>query len=541
VTYRQTVQGRLLSIELESPYLRSHKLLNALARCSGRRGFVKLGIQQTNHDHDSLCGFDLNHLVRVLDNSSKSRYGRIVYLAPQLAFGLVVLCCLASGLAPSLRTAYPIGALAVGAYLMGRDPASYLAFTIWLWFLSSLVRRLVDHSAGWQDPSSVLLAPYLVSGLSVLPLVRRLLSPSEGQSGVFDSRPLPFVLCGIGVVYGLFVGLISNPLSAVVMDFLYWGIPLMLGWYVTAYPDSHLIFGRAVTRTFQLGLLVMGCYGVYQFVIAPPWDSYWLANVVGVDSMGLPEPYGIRVFSTMNAPAILGLTLASGIVLWFVTPRLLTLPCAAAAFAAILLSQARTAWIVLAIAVLLLIPTLQPKLLVRLTIGLSLVVALALPILMVEPMRTVVSDRLATLTTPSRDESAKDRIEGHRYLFELAVQQPFGHGLGTSEAAFPISMALKDSVVASCFLQLGFFGSAVYFSGLLFLLRELWSAYRRRESTLSTAVACTAIGLLSQMYLATTTAGPVGVFFWIFSGIAVGKAGLAQSKACKVVSVQGAS
>ena len=441
--------------------------------------------------------------------------------AVQWLFGTVVACCLAAGLSGSLRLAYPAGALVTGAYLLKESPGTYVAFTMWLWFLSPLVRRLVDYAAGWRDPSPILLAPYLVAALSLLPLIRRLAAPSNGSS-VRERLQPAFLLTISGLLYGLLVGLVLNPISSVLTAVLNWAVPIAFGWYVAVFVECYLDFQRAITRTFQWGILIVGCYGIYQFIVAPPWDGSWLTNV-GALSMGLPEPFGIRVFSTMHAPAILALTLAIGVVLWLAAPRLWTAPGAAVAIIAVLLSQARTAWVVLAIAILLLIPSLRPKLIARLVFCFGVLAALTIPLLTVEPMHTVVSDRLATLSMPSKDESAEARLEAHEYVFDQIIQQPFGYGLGASDDTFPKFTMLRDSIITSALTQLGFVGSVLYFFGLLFLLWELFACYRQRESPLTTVVASIAIALMSQLYLASTTAGPVGAFFWMLAGLALSR------------------
>jgi len=436
----------------------------------------------------------------------------------QLLFAAGVAACLATRLGAPLRFGYPAAAAIVGLYLVRLSPGAYIGFTMWLWFLSPLVRRLADYSAGWYDPSPILLAPYLVTGLSALPLIGRITAPSPSTSPLRDRFPLHFVLAAAGVSYGLLVGLVLNPVSGVIMELLNWIVPLIFGWYIALYVDCRSIFQRAVGTTFHWGLLVMGVYGIYQFIVCPPWDAAWLTNV-GADSMGIPEPYGLRVFSTMHSPAIFALTLAIGIGLWLSNPRFWTLFGAALALVAVLLSQVRVAWLVLAFTIVLMVPSLGAKLLTRVVAFTGLLAILAAALLTVEPMRTVVSDRVATLSSLSKDESAQSRMEAHEYIFEQVLHQPSGYGLGAPDNTLGKFVMLRDSVVTSTLMQLGFVGSALYVAGLLFAVKMLWLAYRRRNSQFGAAASSTGIALIMFIYLSSSTIGPVGAFFWMLVGL----------------------
>ena len=84
---------------------------------------------------------------------------------PALAWvGILGLICITglgtlAGAGGILRLLFPLGATAVGVLLYMRYPLLYVGFTWWIWFLTPLVRRLIDQRSGWQDPSIVLLAP----------------------------------------------------------------------------------------------------------------------------------------------------------------------------------------------------------------------------------------------------------------------------------------------------------------------------------------------------------------------------------------------
>jgi hypothetical protein len=84
---------------------------------------------------------------------------------------LLVLALYAAGKGTLLRIAIPAGATLTGFALYLRRPIGYIHFTLWVWFLTPLVRRLVDWRVGFEDQNLVLLAPSLVSAIAGLTLV----------------------------------------------------------------------------------------------------------------------------------------------------------------------------------------------------------------------------------------------------------------------------------------------------------------------------------------------------------------------------------
>jgi hypothetical protein len=73
-------------------------------------------------------------------------------------FVLISLACYL-GPTASLRLVYPVAALLTAIFLYLRHPILYLGFTWWIWFLSSLVTRLVDLRVGWDPTRQMLVAP----------------------------------------------------------------------------------------------------------------------------------------------------------------------------------------------------------------------------------------------------------------------------------------------------------------------------------------------------------------------------------------------
>ncbi len=79
-----------------------------------------------------------------------------------VAVGLFVLATLAmlTGLGGRAANFAYVGlAVLVGGVLIQRSPVMYSSFSLWLWFLTPFVRRVLDYRHGWNPTNVVLLAP----------------------------------------------------------------------------------------------------------------------------------------------------------------------------------------------------------------------------------------------------------------------------------------------------------------------------------------------------------------------------------------------
>src|ERR1700760_3963682 len=109
-------------------------------------------------------------------------------LFPTICGVAITLALWFAGQGSVLRIELPAMAFGIGLILYVRRPVQYAQYTLWVWFLAPLFRRLVDWRFGFVDPNMVLLAPFLVSGISILSLL-----PSFRRSG--GRIPICFVMC----------------------------------------------------------------------------------------------------------------------------------------------------------------------------------------------------------------------------------------------------------------------------------------------------------------------------------------------------------
>ena len=197
--------------------------------------------------------------VRTHARNGSRTYLAFLPLAALLGLIGVTALGLVGGGASVLQLAFPVMAVGVGALWLAQRPVGYLSYAWWLWFLTPEVRRLVDNQAGYTEASLIMVAPFLVSCLAALPTVTNLHH--------FPRRyRLPFALIVLGLGYSYGVGVLIGSVFGATFDLLNWLAPIVLGAYLLVTTHRLKAQRRALERTFTWGLLVLGLYGLYQFL-----------------------------------------------------------------------------------------------------------------------------------------------------------------------------------------------------------------------------------------------------------------------------------
>jgi hypothetical protein len=425
------------------------------------------------------------------------------------AFAVTTILLLVFHQSSLLRYAFPAIAFFCGIFLYKWAPTSYVSFTLWLWFLTPLVRRLVDWQTSWVDPSPVLLAPPLVTliaGLGILRSIREL-----GRL-----RRLLFLLAFVGVLFGFLVGVILNPIREVALAGINWFGPLLFGLYMaTREPTERLM--RCIDRTFAWAILMMGIYGIWQFLAPSGWDSYWLDTVnqqLLIPSFGTSEALKIRVFSTMNAPGPFAVTMMVGLLVVMTGRALVGIPAAIVGTVSLLLSLLRAAWLGWITGLAVLIASKNRKLLTRCLGGLAVGVVLV-GLAAESPYADAVRSRLDSFSDIKSDESVQGRSKLYRDMLALLLNEPFGTGLTTSQA---LNGEVLDSGVILTLLNLGWLGTALYGLALIGALRCIWSSPLgidpRRIGYRAVIVA-----LMVQGLAGNALSGLNGFLLWMFLGL----------------------
>jgi hypothetical protein len=430
------------------------------------------------------------------------------WLAIFALVGLSALCLVAH-VGGVLRLLFPAGTFVVGGWLYWRYPLLYVGFTWWIWFLSPWVRRVVDQQGGWVDPSPILLAPLLVTLITLVTLLRWL-PKSLKQGG------LPFLLCILAVIYGGLVGLIQNSPTSAILNCLGWIAPVLFGFHLFMFWRHYPDYRQNLQRVFLWGTLLMGGYGVAQYLIAPEWDRFWMVNA-GLSSIGTPEPLGIRVFSTMNAPQPFAGVLMAGLLLLFCDRASLRFAAGGVGYLAFLLSSARSAWLSWLLALLSFLPSLKASLQMRLIGSLFVLAIVVIPLINLEPFSTVIAPRLQSLSNVEADGSYNARSNGYNQLLGEILVNPIGEGFGATTESGEIGA--RDSGILALFLSLGWFGGIPYLAGMGLIFFRLFQGTESRFDVFAGASRAIALGAFSQIGLNVATAGAIGMVLWSFLGI----------------------
>jgi hypothetical protein len=410
-----------------------------------------------------------------------------------------------------LRLAIPAMAMLFALVLYVRQPILYVQYSIWVWFLAPLVRRVVDLRFGWTDPNLILLSPLLVSGVTGLAFLRK-----DGKA--WREVPAGFVLCGAAILYGFVVGMLLHPSAETAYGLLNWLCPLLFGLHLYRNWPQYETYRSAISSSFLWGALVLGLYGIYQFFQPPAWDRFWLEGVraaMGGGSFGLPEPLLIRVWSTMNAPGPFANTIMVALLFLFVVRSPIKLPAAIAGYTSFLLSAVRTAWLSWVVGLVWILKNSKPRVIVRVVLSGALLVVCLLPLLSDPRMANVIGDRVKTFTDLQSDESFGDRMEMYRVLATDAIDNPFGHGLKNLESSHGMAV---DSGILTIVFSMGWLGSLLFAAGIvsLFLRKTAWIPADDNFMVVGKAIM---IAILVQIVGGNIFVSVSGAMFWMLTGI----------------------
>jgi hypothetical protein len=375
---------------------------------------------------------------------------------------------------------------------------------------------MADFQSGWSAASPVLLAPYLVTGISAITFITSL-------KHLGDRRSLPYVCAFVGIFYGTTIGLVRYPIASVLQALLNWIVPVIFGFFVYQHRELYREFQRVIEKSFLYGILLTGAYGIYQFFNLPDWDRLWMLNVQ-MNSFGAAEPLKVRIFSTMNAPAIFAAVIACGVLLLFNVKGKLRILSAACGFLALILTMSRASWLSLVAGFIFLAFQMEMRQRFRLAMVTATCIVLLLASTQIPAVSDLVMQRIQTFSDPSHDVSYTARIEGHQQALQLIAEEPFGEGLGSTDTEHGTEgdddfIGPHDSTVLEFLYSLGWIGTLIYVTGLGTLGLQLM----RKGETDSFALSSKAIiiGFIAQCLLNSVMLGVLGFMVWTFASMSL--------------------
>ena len=431
---------------------------------------------------------------------------------------LLPLLLQAAGLAQVNRLLYPLTAVAAAAYLYNRGSPWYVGLCVWLFAASPLVRRMADAQLGFELASPIILAPYLasaVAGLSFFPYVLR-------------ARPVlawPFALILACVVYAFTLAVLDGRMASAVVDLLKWSVGPLMALHLMTCGHQREALHQVVLRAFVAAGIAMSVYGIGQFLAPAPWDIEWLRNMIlqGMTSGGRPEPFEIRVFSTMHSAGSFGAFLTVAFVFLLATPALVALPGLALVGAGLALCQYRAVWAATGLAALCVVLAAPGRVKVRVVLGAAAVAIGLGGVATVPEVEDVLAKRVRSLTELGADASGEDRLSQYGRLLNEGSNLVLGSGLAITGAARQLDQqnaTVIDSGLLEITLALGVCAGAVFLGCLGYLAWQVCTLPPRLCRHVYLYRGIVAAWLL-QLPFGSVHVGELGFGPWICVGLAL--------------------
>ncbi|UCG34876.1 MAG: O-antigen ligase domain-containing protein [Candidatus Omnitrophota bacterium] len=423
---------------------------------------------------------------------------------------------------------YPAIALAVGLVLYLRSPSLYIEFTWWLWFLNPFIRRVVDYQVGWDYLNPIAVTPLLVTMLTIFTLVRH-------SQTLFRRALFPFIMILVGILYCYFVGVIKNGFLRASYGFGNWGAPVLFAIHLVLNWQDYPYYRNAIQRVFVWGVIVMGLYGIAQFISPLGWDKYWVSNAP-MGSIGLPEPFRVRIFSTLNSPGPFAVVMMAGLISLFSSKGLLRILAAIPGYVSFLLSLVRSAWGGWVVAILAIALKVSGRVRFRFLV-LALVIGLGvLPLVSFGPIAERIDKRFQTFSYFQEDGSFNIRLGLYRKYLGYAFFNVSGAGLGHtgvstklgSESGEMSGISLESGVMIIPF-TLGWIGTFFYLFGLALLISAVFSGKYFRSDLFVITTQAIILASLSQLIFDNILIKVSGMIFWSFLGLALSASKYSES------------
>lgn len=384
---------------------------------------------------------------------------------------------LAAGFSPAARALIvlvPLASFGFACYLHRRYPGHYVGLVCWLFFLTPLLKRIIELKSGPNTASAVMTSPFLAcwAGMAIL---------RHQQTKVFDRRLRSWLLVVGTLLYGVVVGLLSNPVLAVIQDWIGWSSPLCFSIYLYVQRAHTEELLDSFKVNMLSGVIVMGIYGLWQFFFITPWDTAWMENT-DLTSIGFPEPMAVRVFSTMNSPQTFADFLVCGLLVGVESKRSIRYVAVPLAVLSIGLTLSRSAWICGFVGILILSFGMEARQRLRI-FGVVLACVVVLAALHLPGLRDTLTARMESLTTLSEDTSLKARMANQQQAVDAFEESPFGMGLGVgaersgSGPSFGVprlSYVIGDNGIEQVLLSFGWFGSLIFAVGFAGAVSTVW-------------------------------------------------------------------
>jgi O-Antigen ligase len=439
-----------------------------------------------------------------------------------LAVGLTA--CVAYLTLVSLQAACSVAVccLVIATYAHSRQAGMVSLWVFWL--LAPFVRRLFGLEGGYISADPLALAPFVATAGCVALELRAPGSLSRRAAGVM-------LVAGAGYACGIPAG--RGAVSSMLFSLFAYGTAVAS--FVLGYRETLRSPGRLSLRgALHFAVPLLAAYAVLQyFGPLPKWDRIWLQSVQFVTAY-TPDQIHVRAFSTLNSPGTFAAVGALAVLSVIAARRfsLFTAIALLALVAGLALSFVRSAWVCIAIGLLVLAIAARGRGSGRLLVAVGLVVGVGLVLAAANPTLSSIVNRADTLGSTGSDTSAQARLATPQRVVPQAAARPGGFGLGSagesarlssssSSGSAPTLRATDNGYVALIY-QLGLVGSLLVLGALIYAMGPLVRGVLARGSNQIAAVRLAmAAFLLAMMFFGDVLYGVTGIVFWYLLGTAM--------------------
>lgn len=443
--------------------------------------------------------------IRFAHVEQNSRQARSLSWCVLFVLSVLTIAGTFAGAGRILNIAFPVMSLIVGLLLFEWTPGFYISYAWWLWFLTPLVRRLADYHGTFTEPSPMLLAPYLVSLITVVTLYRNF--PKAKRLGV-----LPLAIALVAIIYGMAIGLLNRPAYIVLKEGMDWLAPVSFGFYLAARWRDYPMHRSMIQKTFCWGVLFMGIYGINQYLALPAWDRLWVVQTGLISATGNPDNGSIRVWSTMQSGEPFAAFMAAALLVLLGDRSVLAIPASVTGYLAFLLSFVRSGWLSWIGGLLVLIGSLRAKQQMRLILMGIILFTAVLSFSNQGNFSEAILDRLMTLGNLEEDGSAAARRNMFHHSFDLALMSFLGEGIGGGT---------RDNLLLALLFDLGWVGALPYVSGLGVLIWQVFNAQPKVNDPFLAVCRSVVATALIRLPVNGSLIGVSGIVLWGFLGLGV--------------------
>ena len=445
----------------------------------------------------------------------RGRIGATAIIGP--LFAAVVLVLLAGFGGRLANFIYLFAAVLAGTVLYVRSPTGYVGFTLWLWFVTPFVRRVIDMHHGWSPASPILIAPPAVALLSFFTIMRRL---SELRGILYA----PYLLVLLALAYGYSVGVINAGLVPATYALVTWLAPALFGLHVALNWRLYPQLGAAVRQTFVWAVPILAAYGIYQFVRLPIWDAQWMVNA-DMKSIGAPRAFLVRTFGTLNTPGPFAAFLCAGALMLLPTKGKLRFISISIAMVSLLLARTRAVWVAFIIGLFMQQLGQPLRKMPKYVITMFAVALIAIPVARMPQFSAMIAPRLMSFTNLSQDNSFVKRYNFSEQAATSIVETAEGQGLGMTGGAIKLrgmqGVRSLDNGFLEVFFIYGWPGGGLFFLGIAGLMLQSARFRETRSDSFANATRATSIALVSILPIGDVFTGPTGTLLWMSVGFGI--------------------